>query len=153
LDVIFLCIIYSVYIFLAFLAYVFLRNNDRKKLFHLIITCFIGYLFVFGLKYAINRPRPCETHADIICVLRKSDPSFPSAHAFIAFLSAYFVLKAPFKQLKNFVYFYLMVLIPFGSLYIGVHYPLDIVAGALIGILLPFLFSEKISNRILTRLI
>jgi undecaprenyl-diphosphatase len=146
---VFLCIIYSVYAFLAFVAYILLKNKNRDKLFHLIITCFLGYLLVLSLKYAIDRPRPCETHKDINCVIKKSDPSFPSAHTFIAFLSVYFVPKKLSKSLKYLVYFYLTILIPFGSMYIGVHYPLDILAGALIGALLPLVFSEKISNKIL----
>jgi undecaprenyl-diphosphatase len=153
LNTIFLFVIYSVYIFLVFLAYVFLKNKNRGRLFHLITACLIGYLFVLGLKYFINRPRPCETHADIDCIIRKSDPSFPSAHSFIAFLSIYFIPKGFSKTLKYLSYIYLAILIPFGSMYIGVHYPLDVLFGLLIGIITPFVISEKLSNKILTKFI
>jgi undecaprenyl-diphosphatase len=153
LNIIFLFAIYAVYIYLALLAFVILKNKDRKKLSHLIFACIVGYALVLGMKYTINRPRPCETHSDIECVIKRADPSFPSAHTFVSFLSAYFIPKYLNKQLRRISYIYLLVLIPLGSLYVGVHYPLDIFFGALIGIISPFVFSEKLSNRILMRFV
>lgn len=140
---------YSIYVFLLYLASVFLKNKDKNKLAHLIIVILIGYLVVLSLKYFIDRPRPYVSYEEFLGVFEKRDPSFPSAHAFISLIGYYFVSRT-MKGFQKYVFsIYLLFLIPVSLMYIGIHYPSDILAGALIGIMLPRLLSEKISLKLI----
>ena len=148
LNIFFLLAIYSVYPTLLLIGYHLFRNKKRKRLFHLITASVIGVLLVLALKYAIARPRPYSAGIGVVKIFEKTDPSFPSAHTFIAFLCFYFLPKNLPKWLVYFSAIYLLILIPIGSMYIGVHYPSDIIAGAIIGIAVPKIISEKRANRI-----
>lgn len=151
LNFFFIAVIYSVYAYLIYLFFYYYKTKQPKKLIHLLITSLIGIAFVNILKYSINRPRPYVSHPEINDILRKTDPSFPSAHTTISYLSFEFLQPKSSKILRAFLSFYLLFLIPFGSMYIGIHYPSDVLVGALIGLLLPKIVSEKFSNKLANR--
>jgi undecaprenyl-diphosphatase len=61
-----------------------------------------------------------------------STSSFPSGHTSTSFACAYVISRlAP--RLTAFV-FVLAALIGFSRIYVGVHYPLDVLAGAVLGL-------------------
>lgn len=145
LDYISVFFIYVVYSLLFFFIYYFYRKKKARKLFHIIISSFSGYLLILFLKYIINRPRPYTTFpGDVNPILFKSDPSFPSSHAFIAFLLLNFLPKEFPKWTKILIIFYIF-LVPLLSLYIGVHYPSDVIVGAIIGSFYSKIVSEEFS--------
>ena len=65
--------------------------------------------------------------------------SFPSGHATIAFAGAYILGKTHRKF--AFFYYLLALLISFSRIYLGKHYPGDVVAGAILGLLIGYLSS------------
>jgi undecaprenyl-diphosphatase len=88
----------------------------------------------YALRYAIGRDRPpvrfAEPHA---LVHVPANPSFPSGHAATSFACA--TLLAWLTPLPRVPLFVLAALIAFSRVYDGVHYPLDVVAGAVLGLL------------------
>ncbi len=86
------------------------------------------------LKPIVQRPRPFVTIAGARVVgTRPVTPSFPSGHASVSFAAAT-VLAAAFRTRGRVLAFALAALIAVSRVHIGVHYPLDILAGALLGI-------------------
>lgn len=149
LNLFFIFLSYSIYAFPFLIGFYYYRNKQKEKFAHFLITLIIGFLFVSGLKYWIGRPRPYLIYPNMIHnILFGSDPSFPSRHTFLAFLLLRFIPNKNSKKLKYLLIIYLLS-IPFSMLYIGVHYPSDILAGAFIGFIFPTILSEKISNRLL----
>jgi len=158
LNYLFIFIIYSVYGFLIFLVYYFFKAKQNNKLFHLFFTAVIGYILVVSLKFLFARTdlglllgrlgnlRPYDVDPTINVIFKKSDPAFPSSHAFISFLAFYFLPKR-FYKFRYLFAFYLLFLIPFASMYTGVHYPSDLVAGAILGIIIPRTISERTTNK------
>ena len=101
----------------------------------LIFLYAIQSAIVYGLKYLILRPRPLYV-LEAASKLSSGpgeilDPSFPSAHTVYAFMMAT-VLFRWFPRHK--VAFYGVAgLIGWTRIYLGFHYPTDVIAGALLG--------------------
>lgn len=92
------------------------------------------------LKDIIARVRPCHVIEDArMLVSCKGSYSFPSAHAVNNFALAVFMLRL-FPKYK-WILLIVASLVALSRPYIGVHYPSDIVAGALIGSAIGYLFS------------
>ncbi len=86
------------------------------------------------LKNTIRRDRPCHRLDDFQAAIEPSDKfSFPSGHAAAAFVFA--MLIAEFYPSLMVPGFMLAGLVGASRVMLGVHYPTDIAAGALLGIL------------------
>ena len=74
--------------------------------------------------------------------------SFTSSHAANHFGIAVFLVVTLQPLLKNFRYLFLVwaALIAYAQVYVGVHFPLDILAGALIGIIVGY-FNGKLFHK------
>jgi len=95
-----------------------------------IALCFlVGELIV---KNLVARPRPFLTIPELTALVRRPTSwSFPSGHACASFACA-FALTWRYKG-RGAWFYILAVLIAVSRLHVGVHYPSDILAGALIG--------------------
>jgi undecaprenyl-diphosphatase len=82
-----------------------------------------------GLKELVGRHRPQDSHA---LVAPPGGSAFPSGHAATSFACAA-VLAAAMPRLAA-PLFVLAAAIAFSRVYVGVHYPLDVLAGAALGI-------------------
>ena len=81
-----------------------------------------------------ERPRPYTAHLDaVVFAARSHDPSFPSDHAAAAFAIAIAILL--YHRRTGAAFLAVAILISAGRVVAGVHYPLDITAGALVGTL------------------
>jgi membrane-associated phospholipid phosphatase len=80
-----------------------------------------------------HRQRPFAAHpAAHVWGSRSHDPSFPSDHASAAFAIAFAVFL--FDRLVGSVFLAAAVVIGAGRVFIGAHYPLDVLAGSLVGL-------------------
>jgi undecaprenyl-diphosphatase len=89
-------------------------------------------LITMGLKPLIDRPRPFETHADVDPLLGGTlGSSLPSGHAATSFAGAV-VLGGLYRP--GLPYFLVLAAaISYSRVYLGVHYPFDVLAGAAVG--------------------
>ncbi len=95
------------------------------------------------LKNYFERIRPCNALPDVnLLVFCSGSFSFPSSHAVNNFAAAaYFANLFPKYKI---VLYSVASLMAFTRPYVGVHYPSDIIAGALIGFAVGYLFSKLI---------
>jgi undecaprenyl-diphosphatase len=87
-----------------------------------------------AIKVPVDRPRPFipEPQPAPLFIGVRGD-SFPSAHAATSFAAAV-VLTSLFPRRWP-VFFGLAVAMAFSRVYVGVHYPGDVLAGAVLGVL------------------
>lgn len=80
-----------------------------------------------------RRARPFAAHPSArMWGSRSHDPSFPSDHASAAFAIAFAVFL--FDRIVGSVFLAAAVLIGVGRVFIGAHYPADVLAGCLVGL-------------------
>ena len=85
-------------------------------------------------KYFVGRPRPFLTLPSAVFVSELTSPSYPSTHTTVAFALA--VVLSRYERRLSWVFFSLAWGIGLSRIYLGVHYPLDVISGALLGSLI-----------------
>jgi undecaprenyl-diphosphatase len=89
------------------------------------------------LKMLIARPRPCQGLESVRLLVRcPASFSMPSGHAITSFAGAvpFFILARPFLAFGwRITPLVIAGMVAFSRPYLGVHYPSDIVAGAVLG--------------------
>jgi undecaprenyl-diphosphatase len=97
------------------------------------LAVFSADLISLGLKELTDRPRPFIAEPEPEPLMETSlDLSLPSGHAATSFAGATILaLARPRAAVPLYV---LAALIAWSRVYVGVHYPLDVVAGAILGV-------------------
>ncbi len=90
-------------------------------------------VLVNGLvKLGFRRQRPENTEARPLPLRVPRTSSFPSGHASAAFFAATLLSKGP----TGFIYYVLATVIASSRVYVKIHHPSDVVAGAVLGAVL-----------------
>lgn len=116
------------------LSMVLLFWKKTRKVGMLSITAMVlGFVITnLLLKNLIARPRPYQQMIDLVLLIEKPvDFSFPSGHTCASFASA-FILYQMLPKRYGRAAIILAGLIAFSRLYLGAHYPTDVLAGFLI---------------------
>lgn len=97
------------------------------------------------IKNLVARPRPFTVLSDLsILIPKPGEFSFPSGHTSSSFAAAAVFYRHLPKKI-GIPALVLAGLIGFSRLYVGVHYPTDVLAGAVMGILLSYLAEIMIN--------
>ncbi len=106
-----------------------LLAGKRREGFALLVTFIFSTLLAVGIQLLVMRPRP----ADIRAVQPASTfPSFPSGHAAAAFGGA--TLVSLVWRRASLLALLSAVLVSFSRIYLGQHYPSDLLGGAIVGV-------------------
>jgi len=126
----------AVWIGVTALLFVFGRKDGRKVAVLLTITFLILIPLGTGLKSEIDRQRPVPVSSDNLLIQNDTDPAFPSGHATIVSGGAA-ILLLRFNRDKQIIASIILAieaaLVAYSRIYTGVHYPLDVVGGILLG--------------------
>lgn len=110
-------------------------RNVQRNAYELCISIGAGTLVTQALKYSINRQRPAQRFPDEIFPAQlKSGHSFPSGHTSLAFSSAT-TIALQYKKWYIVVPAYLWAgSVGYSRMYRGLHYPSDVLVGAVVGV-------------------
>ena len=128
-----------VVLMIVVVAALFLALSERKYSAILLLVAAGGGLLLNGaLKIGFDRPRP----SIFLPAVHAVSSSFPSGHAMssaivygtVAYLAARLQRRRWARWLVMAFALAVIVLISFSRMYLGVHYPTDVVAGVVIGL-------------------
>ncbi|MDY2699596.1 MAG: phosphatase PAP2 family protein [Lachnospiraceae bacterium] len=108
-------------------------RKTRKVGIMALVSIFVCFLFTnVMIKNLVARPRPYVTYSEIYPLIKKpTEFSFPSGHACVSFASAFIYFRMlPRKYGVSAIV--LAGLIAFSRLYVGVHYPGDVLGGIIV---------------------
>lgn len=121
---------------MAIVGYGWAKGNSQTVVKGLTIEsgCLMAGMVMFGLKQMVRRDRPFVSYATTIDAwVNETGFSFPSGHSTGAFaLAAGLVLQYPYWYVAIPSYVF-AVGVGISRIYAGVHYPSDVVVGALVG--------------------
>lgn len=112
----------------------------RRDALLILIPVALSAIIANILKYTIDLPRPHEIYPFILKLSGGGSPSFPSGHTADAFA---FAVAAALVYRKWFLILPCLIwatLVGYSRMSLGVHFPSDVLAGALIGAFCAFVY-------------
>lgn len=124
----------AIWLLLSLLLLLFCKKHGKRTAALTVIALAFSYLLCQELiKDWAARPRPFTTLEGIVTLVPPEPSySFPSGHTATSFACAWVLTKLCPK--RGWLSLFLAAAIGFSRIYVGVHYPSDVLFGALFGI-------------------
>jgi undecaprenyl-diphosphatase len=135
-------------VWIALSVVLMLFKKHRKLGFSILVCIAAAWLVNDGvIKNLVCRTRPFDTVPGLeVLVSKPSSFSFPSGHACSSFCAAFVITRMRGK--KGALVYIPAALIALSRIYVGVHYPSDILVGAIIGTVSGAVFTWIIIHRL-----
>lgn len=126
------------------LAIFILLKRDKKLIIKSLLSITLTFIIDFIINSIYYKPRPFVDHQVNKLIDKSASSSFPSGHSMRAFTLAQNIY---FKDKKlGLLSYFIAGIVAISRIYVGVHYPIDIFIGALIGIFCGWLVERHFSK-------
>lgn len=105
-----------------------------------LVACGAAALLAHFIAASLNLPRPFVVGLSPAYIVHAARGSLPSAHATVMFTIAWMFLLRPQLRITGSALFGIATLTGWARIYVGVHFPMDIAVGLLIGLVLAGVF-------------
>ncbi|MFE8700100.1 phosphatase PAP2 family protein [Cytobacillus sp. FJAT-54145] len=132
------------YVYIFVLLVMWIQNDGYKKIaIQTLRSTFIAFLVDLTFRFFLYRPRPFIKRRVGILIPSKVNSSFPSKHTLLVFAVSTSILL--YQRTLGLLMTGLSLLTGLSRIWVGHHYPSDIIGSALLGSLtslFPFIFSR-----------
>lgn len=131
---------YVLLISLAVFLIIDLKKYWKMAFESIIVALFVRFVIIEIIKAIKFRPRPfTQDEVNLIMPYDSSETSFPSGHA--SFFFALSTIIYCYNKKVGILFYAASFLISISRVFAGVHWPSDILAGALLGIVAGFILK------------
>ena len=136
---------YVLWLILILFLFLSLKKYGRMVFESLAAGILSKFIITNIIRLFWNRPRPFDV-VDVNLLLKiKDEASFPSGHA-----SFYFALSAViflYNKKLGYLFFAISFLMVISRVFVGYHWPSDILAGVVIGVLTAWLLNKLLKRK------
>lgn len=119
------------------LLLLFLKNRQKYKVVFIysVVSAIVSrFVLTELIRIFYKLPRPFEVLENIkLLIPQESSPAFPSGHAAFYFAFSFGVFM--YNKKLGIIFLILSTLMGFARIFVGVHWPLDIIGGAVLGLI------------------
>ena len=114
--------------------------EKKKEILTVFISGGIAVFFDLVLKFLIHAPRPFIVLNNIQNLFPETGYAFPSGHAtfFMALAVSLFFLH----KKAGYIFIFFAIIIGLARIIAGVHFPIDILGGFILGVVIVYLFKN-----------
>lgn len=126
---------------ICILIFVFGGKFGRRVALLGLIALFLSNVLIIFLKYLVAEPRPFLALPHVDLLAPASDSSFPSGHTASSFATAlviglkYYWRPNGYNRWLIYPLLIFAIMVGISRVYVGVHYPYDVICGAILGII------------------
>ncbi|MEC1157412.1 undecaprenyl-diphosphatase [Cytobacillus horneckiae] len=134
------------YLFIVILIFMWFKNDSSKKVSYLALKA-AGITIILNtlIKAVYFKPRPFVKHRVGILVPAKRDSTFPSKHTLLVFAISTAIYL--YDRVLGIIMMLLSSLTGFSRIWVGHHYPADIIGSAFIGMLTSIVLDKVKTNK------
>jgi undecaprenyl-diphosphatase len=120
------------YVFLFIIVMLLFKNRKNKRIaLETGSSVLLSLIVQFFIKFFYDKPRPFKKRRVGILIPSKMDSSFPSKHTILAFAASTSILM--FHRKLGAIMMWMSALTGFSRIWVGHHYPSDIIGSAILG--------------------
>lgn len=139
--VIFFADIFPYIVILLAVVYLFFYKKNWKDFFIVFISSGLALFLAYVLKFLFHTPRPFDTLPKVVSLFFETGYAFPSGHATF-FMALAFALFFNHKK-TGYLFIFFALLIGIARIMAGVHFPIDILGGYVLGILVAYFLKNR----------
>jgi len=133
-----------------FFLWIFRKKISKEQVAHALIACFISWMVAEIIKYLFPTVRPFQMNGGgTLTLIIPFDSAFPSAHTSVSFGLA--TSTWMHDRRVGLAFLVGSFFVGLGRFFGNVHYLLDVVAGAMLGIVSAYMVSGLRLNKLLKR--
>jgi len=128
------------------------KNDNRRDLLHIFYACIIWMILSLIIKQFVDIDRP-ESYIEStksMLLWKIPEKSFPSDHATISFAFTTALLYTNYYKVWL-IFLPFVIIMNISRIIVWVHWPLDIIAGSLLGIFSAYIFFRHVQTRKLVK--
>ncbi|ARM74910.1 undecaprenyl-diphosphatase SepP [Acidianus manzaensis] len=139
------------YVWIPLTAILLIFKQTRKVAITLAASFIVAIILGEAAKYIMAEPRPFYfIHPDYLLIPKPTDYSYPSGHALIVSDGAIVLSLTTYKWLWI-VMMIEAIIVSYSRVYVGVHWPADILGGWLLGAWIAFFTVDMEKRGVLSR--
>lgn len=133
-------------VILLAVIYLFFYKKDWRDFFIIFISSGLSWFLAYVLKFLFHSQRPFDIYPEINSLFPETGYAFPSGHAtfFIALAVSIFLFqkKAGLPAQAGYIFVFFALLIGIARIVAGVHFPVDILGGFILGFVIAFFLKN-----------